>query len=333
MLINLAFIKATNGLFYFALDYIAALEDTISSILVRTPEQAAILGELSMSCAVRIVTPLEAAFAIRAASKRGEMTFTPSSHPIPGCARQMVVVHDTFPFRGHKGRVKAAMFLLALRTCRAHAGYINHCDARAFLLRGGVPQARIHSTPNHMTLPDKRMTDDTFKISDRVSIGLFGTDSPKKNYPMLFTTLAASPDVERLRLILYGQPNAYADDLIARFPALQISVCNSREHDLSSFVNAVDLLASAATQEGFSRPIAAALAAGVPCWIVDAPVFREFYGEAAVLHDNIERLAEALLSLTPGMSIERPDYSLPSTLEEDFRESVAWLREQDLKSS
>jgi len=333
MLINLAFIKATNGLFYFALDYIAALEDTISSILVRTPEQATILGNLSMNCAVRIVTPLEAAFTIRAASRRGEMTFTPSSHPIPWCSRQMVVVHDTFPFKGRKGKVKATMFLLALRTCRAHAGYINRCDARAFLLRSGVPQARIRSTPNHMTLPDKRKTGDTFKVSDRVSVGLFGTDSPKKNYLMLFTALAASPAAKRLRLILYGQPNAYADDLIARFPALEISVCNSRECDLNSFVDAVDLLASAATQEGFSRPIAAALAAGVPCWIVDAPVFREFYGEAAVFHDNIEKLAGALLSLTPGTSIERPDYSLPSALEEDFRESVAWLREQDVKSS
>ena len=328
MLINLAFIKATNGLFYFALDYIAALDDAISSILVRTGEQAGLLRERVPDREVRIVTPWQAAFLVRGACQRGEMTFTPSSHPIPGCARQMVVVHDTFPFGGRTGAIKASLFLLALRASRAHAGYINRCDARAFLVRGGVPAARLHSTPNHMPLPD-RPTDDALTLSDHVSVGLLGTDSPKKNYPALFTALASSPAAHRLRLVLYGQPNAYADALIERFPTLAISICDSRTRDLNTFVKSVDLLVSAATQEGFSRPIAAALAGGVPCWIVDAPVFREFYEGAAHFHDDVTKLAGALLELAPGMSIDRPRYRLPSSLDEDFRTCVAWLREQD----
>ena len=329
MIINLAFIKTTNGLFYYALDYIAALDDAISAVLVRTAEQAAALrGHAN----VYIVKPWQAAVTIYAASRRGEMTFTPSSHPIPGCARQMVIVHDTFPFEGRKGALKAAMFLVAMRTCRAHAGYINRCDAQAFLMRGGISEKRLHSAPNHMALPDWREADPLI-VPDRVSIGLFGTDSSKKNYPALFAALSASTGAERLDLILYGQPNVYVDELINRFPDLAISVCDSRERALNAFVGSVDLLVSAATREGFSRPIAAALASGVPCWVIDAPVFREFYGDAATFHDNVEGLAAALLTLKPGLSIDRPRYHLPLALKKDFHACVAWLREQDFKSS
>lgn len=332
MLINLAFIKATNGLFYYALDYVAALDDAISAILVRTGEQAAVLRERAPEREVRIVTPWQAALLVRAAGRRGEMTFTPSSHPILGCARQLVVVHDTFPFEGRKGVVKAALFLLAVRTARAHAGYINRADAKAFLVRGGVPAVRLHSTPNHMTLPDWR-TRETLTLSDHILIGLLGTDSPKKNYPALFSALAESPAAHRLRLVLYGQPNAYADALIERFPTLTITICDSRKRDLNAFVGSVDLLASAATQEGFSRPIAAALASGVPCWIVDAPVFREFYEGAAQFHAGVGELAAALLAMMPGTLIERPNYRLPPSLHDDFHTCVAWLREQDFTPS
>lgn len=328
MLINLVFIKATNGLFYYALDYIAALDDVISVILVRTGEQAAVLRERTPDCEVRIVTPWQAAVMVRAAGRRGEMTFTPSSHPIPGCARQLVIVHDTFPFQGRKGVMKAALFLLTVRIARAHAGYINRCDARAFLVRGGVPPARLHSSPNHMRLPDRR-AGGVLTLSDHVSVGLLGTDSPKKNYPALFAALAASPVAHRLRLVLYGQPNAYAEALIERFPTLAISICDSRSSDLDAFVESVDLLVSAATQEGFSRPIAAALAEGVPCWVIDAPVFREFYAGAAKFYDTVAELAASLLALSPGMSIERPHYRLPPSLDQDFDRCVAWLREQD----
>lgn len=332
MLINLAFIKATNGLFYFAIDYIAALDDAISAILVRTGEQAAVLRERAPGREVHIVTPWQAALRVRAAGRRGEMTFTPSSHPIPACTRQMVVVHDTFPFEGRKGALKAALFLLTVRTARAHAGYINRADAKAFLVRGGVPAGRLHSTPNYLTLPDQRARE-ILTLSDHVLVGLLGTDSPKKNYPALFAALAASPAAHRLRLVLYGQPNAYATALIERFPTLAITICNSATNDLNAFVGSVDLLASAATQEGFSRPIAAALAGGVPCWIVDAPVYREFYDGAAEFHASVGALAAALLALMPGTSIERPNYRLPPSLRDDFLSCVAWLREQDLTPS
>jgi hypothetical protein len=332
MLINLAFIKATNGLFYFALDYIAALDDAISAILVRTDEQAAVLRERAPEREVRIVTPWQAALLVCAAGRRGEMTFTPSSHPIPACARQMVVVHDTFPFEGRKGAVKAVLFLLTVRIARAHVGYINRSDAKAFLVRGGVPAARLHSAPNHMILSD-RGARAILTLSDQVSVGLLGTDSPKKNYHALFAALAGSPAAHRLRLVLYGQPNTYADTLIERFPSLAITICDSRTRDLNAFVRSVDLLASAATQEGFSRPIAAALADGVPCWIVDAPVFREFYEGAARFYGSIGELAASLLALTPGTSIERPDYQLPPSLHDDFRTCVGWLRKQDFTPS
>ncbi|MBW6526751.1 hypothetical protein KZ813_07870 [Sphingomonas sp. RHCKR7] len=332
MLINLSFIRTTNGLFYFALDYIEALRDVTSVILVRTAEQAAVLDRRGFSAVTRLAGPVAAGCAVWRASRRGEMTFTPSPHPIPGCGKQLVVVHDTYPFEGRTGAVKTGLFALAMRSARAHAGYINRSDALAFLQRCGVPATRRHATPN--LVPTEQVTSrrGALAVPARPAIGLFGTDSSKKNYAALFTALAALPDAARLRLLLYGQPNPYVDGLVAAFPTLSIVVCDSRAHELTSFIGAIDILASAASREGFSRPAALALAAGVPCWLVEAAVFREFYGEAAIFYADVNALADALVSaLRPGAQVARPIFGLPAAMTDDYEASIAWLRREDLR--
>ncbi|WP_448665247.1 glycosyltransferase (plasmid) [Sphingomonas sp. CJ20] len=329
MLINLAFIKATNGLFYFALDYIAALEDTKPTILVRTAAIADALRGRFPNAATRVMGPLGAARAVLAASRRGEMVFTPSSHPIPGADRQLVVVHDSYPFDGARGVIKAALFFLALRTSRASAGYINLCDARAFLDRGKLRPARLRSTPNHMSPPQGQPFSGPLEIQERTVVGLFGTDSPKKNYDIFFAAVSKRAAFSRLAFRLYGQPNLYIAGIMSAFPDLDISVTDSREIGLEPFLRAIDVVACAATREGFSRPMALALALGIPCWIVDAPVFREFYGRDATFHADVDALGAALAALAPGAHIDRPAFAMPARLEREFSDCIAWLKTED----
>lgn len=333
MLINLAFIKATNGLFYFALDYIQALEATTSAILVRTPALAAAVQRRFPAVSVRVAGPWQAARMVWAASRRGEMVFTPSSHPIPWCDRQMVVLHDSFPFDGAKGRVKATLFFLALRSSQAAAGYINISDARAFLQCGGLPLERLVSSPNWMAPPAQAPLHGPLIVSERPVIGLFGTDSPKKNYDLLFAAVAAhvSPRApsSRAAFRLYGQSNVYASRIMAAFPQLDIAITDSSTVDLDAFVRSVDFVAAAATREGFGRPMALALASGVPAWIVDAPVFREFYGQAATFHADPAALGVAIALLSPGIALPRPAFALPEAATRDFNQCIAWLTARD----
>jgi hypothetical protein len=329
MLINLAFIKAANGLFYYALDYVAALEAATSVVLVRTPLLAAAVRQRFPSLPLRVVQPFGAARAVVAAARSGEVVFTPSSHPIPFGGRQLVVMHDSFPFDGLKGRIKAALFFLAMRTSQAIAGYINVSDARSFLERGGLPAERMISAPNRIALPPPAVPNGKLRLPDHPVIGLFGTDCPKKNYERLFASIVPQAGARRLRFRLYGQPNAYAARIIATYSHIDIEVTDSAITGLDLFLSSIDLVASAATREGFGRPTALALARGVPCWLVDAPVYREFFSEAATLHPDVEALGAALATLQPGRELVRPTFAMQDEVEHDFRRCIAWLLEED----
>lgn len=331
MLINLAFIKAVNGLFYFAMDYLAELEEEVSAVLVRSPVIATAVRQRFPSTTVVIVGPRQAALTVWATARRGEMVFTPSPHPIPWCSRQMVVVHDTFPFEGRVGAFKAALFFLSMRTSGAKAGYINESDARTFLLKGGLDTARMLPSPNRMAFSSAAAPKEKIVLSDQPVIGLFGTDSSKKNYEQLFAEVAARAPRTRLKFRIYGQWNNYIANIISRFPDLDIGLISSSDIGIEQFLRSLDLVASAAMREGFSRPTALALSLGIPCWIVDAPVFKEFYGEAAAFHRSIGSLGGALAALGQGVVLERPAFALPDMLEQNFQRCAAWLRGEDTR--
>lgn len=329
MLINLAFIKAVNGLFYYAMDYLADLGGSARLVLVRSPEMAAAVAEHFPHLPVQVVSGLGIARAVKAADQRREMVFTPSPHPIPWCDNQLVVVHDSFPFEGAKGKAKALLFAAAMRTSRAMAGFINVSDARAFLLGLGLDPARLVAAPNKLALPAVDGLGAPARWSERAIVGLFGTDSPKKNYDRLFAAFQGQDAHSRPAFRLYGQPNPYFDAIRGRFARLDIELVDSRAHGLQTFVAGLDLAASAATREGFSRPVALALALGVPTWLVEAPVYREFYNGSATFWDTPERLGRAIAELAPGTMLPRPSFAPPPTLRSAQESAVAWLISRD----
>jgi hypothetical protein len=329
MLINLAFIKAVNGLFYYAMDYVADLGSAARVVLVRSPEIAGAVTEHFPHLPVEIASGMGVVRAVMAAQRQGEMVFTPSPHPIPWCSNQLVVVHDSFPFEGAKGRAKALLFAAAMRTSRAKAGFINVADARAFLLSLGLKPARLLATPNKLALPATERQGGSATWPDRARIGLMGTDSPKKNYPRLFSAFASRQAQSSPIFRVYGQLTPYFCELRRQFPQVDLELVDSRVCGLQEFVSGLDMIASAAMREGFSRPVALALALGVPTWLVVSPVYQEFYAGSATFLETPEALGHSLAALAPGDVLPRPCYAPPASLQADQRNAVAWLKAMD----
>ena len=125
-------------------------------------------------------------------------------------------------------------------------------------------------------------------------MGLLGTDSAKKNYGRLFNAVRQADLSSRLAFRVYGHETAYFRDISAHFPELRIELARSDDESLDDFMSRVDVLASAAEQEGFGRPIASALLAGLPVELLDRPVFREFFSGGARFHADIDALVESL---------------------------------------
>jgi hypothetical protein len=62
----------------------------------------------------------------------------------------------------------------------------------------------------------------------------------------------------------------------------------------------VDVIASVSRGEGFCRPIASALTADVPCFLLRDEVFLEFYEHHALFSNNAQELVHALLQWRDG---------------------------------
>jgi glycosyltransferase involved in cell wall biosynthesis len=93
---------------------------------------------------------------------------------------------------------------------------------------------------------------------------------------------------------VYGHDNTYFQSLCAKFSEFRILLSKSDKEGLNVFLSRVDIVASVAEGEGFGRPIAAALLAGVPVKLLDHPVFREFFNGGAHFYLDIDDLVQSL---------------------------------------
>lgn len=228
------------------------------------------------------------------ASWRGDLLFTPTSHPLPGIDRQWIVLHDAYPFEhGPTSELKRRLLKWSLALSRCRVGYINRSDAKPFVSSLGVPPERQVFAPNRFPQATHRIAS-LAATNGKTVVGLLGTDSAKKNYDRLFTAVQRAGLATRLGFRIYGHDTTYFRQVCARHPRLQIDLARSDDESLDDFINCVHVLASAAEQEGFGRPIAVALLAGLPVELLDRPVFREFFTGGARFHADIDALAAAL---------------------------------------
>lgn len=323
IVINLWFIKHSNGLFHYGLDYAEALGEAVDAIWVRDDALAVAVRRRLPQVCVRLLSPRTLGTGLIGVAMRRALLFTPSSHPVAFVRRQVVVVHDSFPFTGRVGRVKLALFRTALAVSGATAGYINHADAEAFLARCGVPAARRRFLPNRIGIAAPRAGPRAAESRDIV-IGLFGSDSPKKNYDALFAAAMAVPPARPFLWRIFGHANDYTDRLRRDHPALAIEVIESDRMTMEAFVADLDVAVSVAEGEGFARPVALSLMCGVPTLLLDTPVFREFYAGSAELFGTVPALVDAIPARIDDPA--PPRFARAAGLREDFAAAVEWLR-------
>lgn len=321
---NLYFIKNTNGLFYYGADYLREQVDLTREILVR-PSLAE--AARTMFPGVPIVT-CENARALwqraKQASKRGDVLYTPTSHPLPLIDRQWVVVHDAYPFLAGKGRLKRMLLRLSLAMSRCRVAYINESETLGFVRRLGVVPSRLIFAPNKVTGSDRSPRPARPSILP-LKVGLVGTDSPKKRYDELLQAVTAAGLQTSIELRFYGHRTPYFEGVCQRHPEAQVTLQESDRCSLDDFLASIDTLVSVADLEGFGRPIAAALTAGVPCFLLRKPVFLEFFATARFFDDTgslVTALAQALCCGFP----EQPPYTPPLRLREGYRAASGTLR-------
>ncbi len=326
IVVNLWFIKHSNGLFHYGMDYAVALSPDVREIWVRDDTLARLVAARMPTVPVRVFDAKSLVCAALATTRRRDTLFTPSSHPIPFVPRQTVVVHDSFPFEGKAGRVKRLLFRFGLFASRCVAGYVNRVDAHRFLEGCGIPPHRTRYLPNPI---GNRRAPAGYPaiVGDRIVVGLFGSDSPKKNYDALFARTKPIARLSDLQWQIFGHENAYTQRLKRDYPSCAITVVASDTMTLDQFLDTIDVAVSAATGEGFARPVALSLMRGIPTWLLDTPVFREFYQGSARLFPTVAALVNALEAIWPGDLLERPILETENAMRADFATGIAWLKQ------
>lgn len=321
---NLWHLKRANGMYYYGKDYVERASGNWS-VVVRKDFPLSVLGPKLLP-QVKIVGALGYAWIVLRHCLAGSYIFCPSPHPLPFISRQLVVLHDSFPFKTDIGRVKKFLFSLSLKSSGCSVGFINKTDSLCFLEALGVKRSRLIYMPNFV--PSAMRSISGVPAPPRrgpVRIGLIGTDSGKKNYESLFEAVKNTAREKDVEFCAYGHHTPYFSSLVRKFSDLKIGLVESDLVGLDAFFDEVDVIASVSRGEGFCRPAASALAAGIPCYLLDDPVFLEFYQGVANISNSVTVLLETLLKdFSAGMPMwmGKAGYFPPRALVEAFDAGV-----------
>jgi glycosyltransferase involved in cell wall biosynthesis len=330
LIANFFHIKATNGLFYYGLDYLYALRHKPSRILAR-PALTAILRDQFPGIPVVSCTGPRYLIEVSKAIRCKETIFTPSSHPLPFLSRQVVVLHDTFPFLGCSGRIKRFLFVLSARSSRCRLAYVNCSGGLAFYRSCGFDQERLVFAPNFISDQIARVERNQKTCDGRLIVGLFGTDSPKKNYDSLFAAVRDLGNSRSFTFRVFGHSTEYLRSVRGRFPEIDVHLEPSDQTSIFSFLAQVDVLISVAENEGFGRPIASALKAGVPCYLLESPAFLEFFSSGAHFFKDIHSLLNHLVKAWSGPGLPEVHFQPSAHVLKGFSEAVALLDESAVR--
>lgn len=315
MIVNLANLNASNGMFWYAIDKIKTLGNAPVTVLVnaqlapmvRKELPNATVAEMKRGAAARRIVVAK----LLRRSREKVVTFTP--HPLPFVPDQTTAFYDDYPFAGQVGALKRALFMLAARTSRCRVGIINRSLAMPFLTGCGIPAERVFFDSAFPAVDLQQTRTRRAEPSTPLQIGLVGTDSRKKNYAEIFAVTIALERERDVRFLLYGAENDYIRELRADFPAVDLTVVSSDDVGPIAFFEAVDYLVSAAHAEGYGRPMGLAAALGVPLFLLRSPVFLEFFGEHATFFDDTVALMCYIVDTRPPAvtTMPRLAYALP----------------------
>jgi hypothetical protein len=313
VVVNFYNLKNTNGLYYYALDYIRNNQNAVLKVLARQHVAMNLRAQFPDLCVVecnlfRFVTEI-----VRGCA-RGAFLYTPTPHPLPFISRQLIVLHDPYPFLGNFGKLKKLLLKISLGTSRCLVGHINRSDAKDFITDLGVSDERQVFAPNIFPAVSGKRHAKRDVYLPRLRIGLVGTDSPKKNYEGLFAAVLKAGHADLFEFRIYGHKTSYLAGLCAGFGMIRQELVESDQSTLEGFLDSADVVVSVAMNEGFGRPLAAALTAGVPCFLLESRVFREFFDGAAHFGETIPEIVSLLAALQKGRALEQVIFEVPPTV-------------------
>lgn len=306
--VNLAYINASNGMFWYAIDKIRSLgsEQANCLVLVRDALVPLVRRELPL-VGVEAATRTGAwkrIAALRFSIGAALRTVSFTSHPIPFLRGQTVAFYDDYPFEGVVGAIKLLLFVTAAHTSRSRIGIINRSRALPFLRQkcripadriffdSAFPAVDVEALPARSTVPKMPLR-----------IGLVGTDSLKKDYAAIFAAVRALNVGKDVRFLLYGAENDYTESLRRDFPEIDQVVLTSDAVGMPAFFVSIDYLVSASVAEGYGRPMGLAAMLGVPMFLLRSPVFLEFFSDHARFFDDIETMLRYLVEERPPAAV------------------------------
>lgn len=309
---NFFFLKKTNGMYYYGLDYLSPVSDRVIKVLVNKNFDSRPLLS-STNFRVEACTFLRMVWECVLTALSGNTIFTPTSHPLPFIKKQWVTLHDPYPFYGFKGRLKLLLFWFSTITSRCRVGYINNSVTKVYLNSLFVNNGNFVFAPNRFPKAIRRLSAKLYKPSfGPMLIGLVGTDSPKKNYDKLFDAVTIHGLTDRVVFFVYGHQTKYYENLVNVYSNVDIRLIESDIFGIDEFIARIHVMVSVAKNEGFGRPIATSLLSGVPCFLIDEPVFREFYGVSAIFFESENDLVQDLLrTLRNEFPLDTPVYCIP----------------------
>lgn len=290
-LVNFFFLKNMNGMFFYCLDYVADQEVVI---LVRKGREMN-LPKLNEN--LRFVE-IDSFFGLlRFIFKNDyEVLYCPTPHPIPFAAKQVITLHDLYPFMGILGALKYTLMVIGAMSSRSRIAVINRILIKNIFVKN-IPVGKIYA-PNPISLVDKNSINElekkSYKPKSKFSIGLIGTDSTKKNYNDLFSIL---PTNLINKCAIYGNVSDYSIEIMDLYSKHGLTHVTPEKTNLVEFINSCQGIVSVAKGEGFGRPIAKSLLLGKPIFLIDDPVFREFFDKSANFYNNIYSMGEDLSDL------------------------------------
>lgn len=321
IILNLYHIKNTNGLFYYGVDTAKLLKKPPIKILVRRALKKAAAAKF-LNSEIVVCNLLTFIYQILLAWYADNLIYTPSSHPLPFINKQIVVLHDTYPFLSWKGYLKKCLFLASAYTSKCLLAYINQAEGLRFYQNYGFNPSRLLFAPNRFPGKITQYCSARPPNQKRLMIGLVGTDSSKKNYATLFTEARKSGCGDQVVFLVFGHVNEYISNLQITFNDLIIDIIDSDAVDMSNFLASVDVVVSVAQNEGFGRPIASALESGVPCYLIENQIFREFFQGGAVFSPDVTTLFLSLLQVWHFGKLECVDFVPKAELINAFEASV-----------
>lgn len=287
VVVNLFGLKQTNGMYFYALDYINEIRG-VEKVLVN--KRFFYRLKESDRHNFKCCSFVGFLFELISCVINGKFIYTPTSHPLPFYSKQLVVIHDIYPFQhGKLSKIKRMLFDFAAFTSRCGIGYINKSEVLPYITGNKCLMGRLFFLPNLM--PNVNDLKFTPKKKNRceIVIGLIGSDSDKKKYHSLCAKIVESDFYESVKIVIYGHDNDYTDYIIGEFKNIDIQVMKSDANCLSKFFSSIDVIVSVAEGEGFGRPLASAVALGLPCYLISNKINNEFFSDVCIC-ESIEDL-------------------------------------------